>query len=145
MAVSKRIPHLTLVPGGLTEPIEAIEAVDLPADINPGSLIELSGTFQTEWLIQFLNLHPEFRTFWAERDSHISTTALYKRGLDLTKVTFGTLGQNLISPLSRVLQSQLYQVVIAPRKSVKGRIRQSLQIFTEKSNCILFLTGAPGS
>ncbi len=143
MATSERVHKLKLLIGGLEEPAgrEYLSAPALSCGIPRGSIIELLGPYRTEWLAQFLKLHPEFRTFWAEREQHILPTALYQRGLDLTKITFGTLGEDLILPLRRVLQSQLYQIVIAPQKFTEIRILKAFQLFTEKSNSVLFLMG----
>lgn len=143
MAASEKVHKLKLLIGGIEEPVsrEYLVAPALPSGIPRGSIVELLGPYRTEWLVQFLKLQPEFRIFWAEREQHILPTALHQRGLDLTKITFGTLGDDLILPLRRVLQSQLYQVVIAPQKFTEIRILKAFQLFTEKSNSILFLLG----
>ena len=139
---SERVTQLKLLLGELKEPIpkEYIVAPSLPMGLPRGVIVELIGPSRTEWLIQFLVNHKDFRIFWAERDQSILPTALYQRGLNLNRVTFGTLGEDLL-PLRRVLQSQLYQVVIAPNRFSEIRIFKALQLSTEKANSILFLMG----
>lgn len=143
MATSERISKLKLLLGELETPTpkEFLKAPQLPMGLPRGCLVELLGPLKTEWLIQFLKDQPEFRIFWAERDPQILPTALHQRGLDLSQVTFAHLADDLFLPLRRILQSQLYQVVIAPQRFEEIRVLKTLQLLTEKSNSLLFFMG----
>lgn len=143
MASSERVHKLKLLIGGLEEPTprEFLPAPLLPSGLPRGVIVELLGTHRTEWLVQFLRLHPDLRIFWAERDQQILPTALHQRGVNLNRVTFGNLGEDLIIPLRRVLQSQLYQIVITPNRFEEIRVLKAFQLFAEKSNAVLFLMG----
>jgi len=143
VATSERVSKLKLLLGELETPTqkEFLKAPQLPRGLPKGCVVELLGPLKTEWLIQFLKDQPEFRIFWAERDPQILPTALSQRGLDLTRVTFGHLGEDLFLPLRRVLQSQLYQAVIAPQRFDEVRVLKTFQLLTEKSNSVLFLMG----
>ncbi len=141
MAASERVKKLKLLIGGLEEstPRDFLSAPILSSGIPRGTIIELVGPCKTEWLIQFLKTQPHFRIFWAEQDQKILPTALHQRGLNLAQITFAKLGDDLVLPIRRVLQSQLYQVVIAPSHFTEIRILKAFQMFTEKSNALLFL------
>lgn len=143
MASSERVQKLKLLIGGMEEPgdREFLQAPLLAGGVPKGVIVELLGPLRTEWLIQFLKLHAELRIFWAERQQHILPTALQQRGVDLSRITFGTLGEDLVIPLRRVIQSQLYPLVIAPNCFTEIRVFKAFQLFTEKTNSILFLMG----
>jgi hypothetical protein len=146
MAASEKIHQLKLLIGGLEDPNprEFLAAPNLPQGVPRGIIVELVGPQKTEWLIQFLKLqqtNAEFKTFWAERDQKILPTALHQRGLDLTRITFGTFGDDLVIPVRRILQSQLYHTIIAPQKFDEIRVLKAFQLLSEKSNSILFLLG----
>ena len=66
---------------------------------------------------------------------------LHQRGVDLNSIFFATLGDDILSALRKVIQSQLYEVVLAPTAFHEIKILKALQLFTEKSNCTLFLLG----
>ena len=106
-----------------------------------GSVVEILGDYKIEWLSQFLALHPDLKVFWAERSPSILPTALHQRGVKLSQITFALLGQDLVQPLRRAIQSQVFSVVIAPQVFSEIKIFQAFQLFAEKSNCILFLLG----
>lgn len=143
MSTSARVQKLRLLIGGLEEPQgrEFIQAPGLPQGLARGLIVELLGPSKAEWLVQLLKLHPEFRTFWAESEQRILPTSLHQRGVDLTQITFAVIPGDLLTTLRRVIQSQLYTFVIAPSQFGEIKILKALQIFTEKSNGILFLLG----
>ncbi len=140
---SERLQKLKLLIGQVAQshPRDYITAPNVPNGIARGIVVELLGPCRTEWLIQVLKLHPEHRTFWAETEQRILPTSLHQRGLDLSKITFGVLDKNQATTLRRIIQSQLYQFVIAPNTFDEIKIFQAFQLFTEKSNAILFLMG----
>lgn len=141
MALSERVHQLKLLLGGLEDKPdrEFLPAPELPGGLPRGVMIELVGTMKTEWLLQFLKLHPELRIFWAEREQRILPTAIHQRGVDLSRITFGTFGKDLVIPLRRVVQSQVYQVVIAPNVFPEIRVLKAFQLFCEKANALFFL------
>ncbi len=143
MSASARVQKLKLLIGGLTEPQprDIIHAPEILNGIPRGIIVELMGSQRTEWLVQLLKLYPEARTFWSEEEQRILPTSLHQRGIDLTKITFGVVRGDAVTTLRRVIQSQLYQFVIAPNTFTEIKIFQAFQLFTEKSNSILFLMG----
>lgn len=120
---------------------ESWTAPGLPDGIPRGALVELLGPSRTEWFLQFLKMHPELRTFWAERDQQILPTAIHQRGVDLRRITFGILGTDSVPSLRKVIQSQTYEVILAPNKFTEIKIFQAFQLFTEKANNTFFLLG----
>lgn len=143
MAASERIQELKLLIGDFQElrSKEYWAAPDLPGGIPRGVIVELLGPWRTEWFLQFLKMHPEFKTFWAEKNQQVLPTAIVQRGVNLESIFFATLGQDIVTPLRKVIQSQLYEVVLAPTQFTEIKIFKALQLFTEKSNCTLFLLG----
>ncbi|MBC7740905.1 MAG: hypothetical protein H7061_01830 [Bdellovibrionaceae bacterium] len=144
MSTAERLHGLRLLLGGqqlAPSTKQFWSAPQLEPGIPRGVVVELLGPCKTEWVIQFLAMHPEFKIFWAERDQSILPTALRQRGLDLTKITFGTFGKNLVQPLRRIIQSQSFEVILAPNLFEEIKVFQAFQLFTEKANSTLFLFG----
>ncbi len=143
MATAEKINALRLILGEQKTAVhkEFWQAPALPSGIPRGVIVELLGCCRTEWLIQFLVMHPEFKIFWVEKEQRILPTALQQRGLDLTKITFGTFGSNLVQPIRRIIQSRNFEVILAPNLFTEIKVFQAFQIFTEKSNVTLFLFG----
>ena len=143
MASSNGVPKLKLIKGGLEESPnqKVLKTLDLHSSIRPGSVVELFGPSRMNCLLQFLKLHPEFKIYWAEREPHISLHSLYLQGLDLTKITFGTLGKDMLLPLSQIFQNSSYQFIIAPQRLTELTDLKTLQTLTQKSNAVLFLMG----
>ncbi len=143
MSAAEKVKALRLILGGACAPSskEFWDAPALEGGVPRGVIVELLGPYKTEWLIQFLAGYPDFKIFWAQRDQAILPTALHQRGLDLTKITFGILGKQMTQSLRRTLQSQSFQIVIAPNLFEEIKIFQAFQLFTEKSNSTLFLLG----
>ena len=145
MSVAEKLGNLRLLLGH--QLISSSEKQFLPAPqlgsniVPQGSIVELLGDYKIEWLSQFLAFHPDLKVFWAERSPSILPTALHQRGVKLSQITFAILGQDLVQPLRRALQSQVFSVVIAPQMFTEIKILQAFQLFAEKSNCILFLLG----
>lgn len=143
MAVSARVQELKLLIGGFEElqSKEYWDAPNLPGGVPRGVIVELLGPWRTEWFLQFLKMHPEFRTFWAEKKQNVLPTAIQQRGVDLNSIYFATLGTDVVTPLRKVIQSQLYEVVIAPTQFTDLKVFKAFQLFTEKANSTLFLLG----
>lgn len=143
MASAERIKHLKLIIGALDQvgPSEYWTAPGLECGIPRGVIVELLGPFRVEWFIQFLKLQEQLKVFWAEQVQQILPTAIHQRGIDLRRITFGILGDDLIKPLRKVIQSQLYEVVLAPNRFTEIKEFKAFQLFTEKSNSTLFLLG----
>lgn len=143
MAASERVQQLKLLIGGFESLLskEFWPAPNLPAGIPRGVIVELLGPYRTEWFLQFLKMHPTFKTFWAEKKQQVLPTAIAQRGVELENIFFATLGEDLVTPLRKVIQSQLYEVVLAPTQFTEIKIFKALQLFTEKANCTLFLLG----
>lgn len=144
MASAEKIKHLKLIIGALEQvgPTAYWEAPNLACGVPRGVVVELLGPARTEWFIEFLKLNSELRVFWAERAQQILPTAIHQRGVDLKRITFAMVGDDLIKPLRRVIQSQLYQAVLAPNRFTEIKEFKAFQLFTEKSNSTLFLLGS---
>jgi hypothetical protein len=140
---SQRIRELKLLIGGLESPTlrESYPCQNLPCGVPKGAIVELLGPAKTEWLLQFLRENESLRIFWAEREQSVLPTAIHQRGVDLQRITFGILGKDPTIALRRIIQSQLYPVVIAPNQFEELRVFKAFQLLTEKSNSVLFLMG----
>lgn len=145
MSAAEKIRHLKLVLGEEHKFLQK-EFWPLPGTIpslSPGipkgAIIELLGSAKVEWLIAFLKSNPEFKIFWAEREQSVLPTALYQRGLNLENITFGLFGEDMMQPLRRIIQSQSFEIVIAPQIFDEIKTLKALQLFTEKANTSLFL------
>ena len=145
MSVAEKLVNLRLILGHQlisSAEKEYLNAPQLGSGVIPkGALVELLGDYKVEWLAHFLALHPDLKVFWAEKDESILPTALHQRGVHLSQVTFAILGQNLVQPLRRAVQSQVFSILIAPHLFSEIKILQAFQLFAEKSNCTLFLLG----
>ena len=143
MALAEKIQHLKLIIGAVDVTVarEAWVAPGLADGVPKGAIVEILGTKKFEWFIQFLKQHPEIRTFWAERNQQVLPTALQQRGLDLKQVTFGLLGSDSFVSLRKIIQSQVYEIIIAPNSFEELRVFRAFQLITEKSNNTLFLVG----
>lgn len=141
MAASAKIRELKLLIGEIEniETREVFVAPSLPHGIARGSIVELMGPHKTEWLLLFLKEQPELKVFWCEKKQSILPTAIAQRGVELSRITFAVVNENMVLPVRKVLQSQLYEVVVAPSEFTEIRILKALQLFTEKANSILFL------
>ena len=142
MSSAEKIKHLKLIIGAVDVSVErdAWAAPTLPDGVPKGAVVEIYGPKKYEWLILFLKQHPEIKIFWAENTQQVLPTALVQRGLDLKQITFGILGNNSFVSLRKIIQSQVYEVVIAPNNFTELRVFRAFQLITEKSNNTLFLT-----
>jgi len=120
---------------------EFMPAPGLASGVPKGVIVELLGAARTEWFLEVLKINADFRVFWCEREQRILPTAIQQRGVDLERITFGLLADDLYQPLRRVVQSQLYQVILAPNEFSELRIFKAFQLLTEKTNATLFLLG----
>ena len=125
----------------MTLPRESWPAPGLADGIPKGAIVELLGTQKFEWFIQFLKQHPEMKVFWAEKTQSVLPTALEQRGLDLRRVSFGILGEDCFVSLRKIIQSQVYEVILAPNVFKELKMFRAFQLLTEKSNNTLFLAG----
>lgn len=146
-ATAEKIQHLKLMIGAVdvTLPRESWSAPGLTEGIPKGAVVEILGPQKFEWFIAFLCAHPELDVFWAERAPGVLPTALYQRGVDLGRVTFGILGDDCFVSLRKILQSQVFPVVLAPAGFSELRQLQSFQLLTEKNHNTLFLAAEPGA
>lgn len=141
MATAEQIQHLKRLIGAvdISEQRESWVAPDLENGIPKGSVIELLGPQKYEWMIQFLKHHPQIKTFWAEREQQVLPTALHQRGLDLRQITFGLFPDAAFVPLRRIIQSQVYEVIISAQQFKELKMLRAFQLLTEKANNVLFL------
>lgn len=109
--------------------------------IPKGAVVEILGNRKYEWFIQFLKQNPEIKTFWAEKEQHVLPTALQQRGLNLDQITFGVFGEDSYLSLRKVIQSQVFDVIISPNVFKELKLLRAFQLMTEKSNNTLFLVG----
>lgn len=143
MATAEKLNALRLIIGGQNQVSdkEFWTAPELPSGVPRGVIVELLGPYKTEWTVQFLAMHSTLKTFWAEKERSVLPTALKQRGVDLGQVKFGTFAADMVQPLRRIIQSQCFDVILAPNAFEEMRIFQAFQLFTEKSNSTLFLFG----
>jgi len=145
MSVAEKLGNLRLILGHQlisSSEKEYLQDAQLGSETIPkGAVVELIGDYKIEWLAQFIAQHPDLKVFWAEKEQSILPTALHQRGVNLAQVTFAVLGQNMVQPLRRAVQSQVFSILIAPNLFPEIKILQAFQLFTEKSNCTLFLLG----
>ncbi len=109
--------------------------------IPKGAVVEILGNKKYEWFIQFLIQNPEIKTFWAEKEQQVLPTALQQRGLNLDRITFGIFGEDSYLSLRKVIQSQVFDVIISPNLFQELKLLRAFQLMTEKSNNTLFLVG----
>lgn len=140
---AERIKHLKLVIGAVdvTLPRESWSAPGLPDGVPKGAVVEILGSQKFEWVIEFLKQNPELKIFWAEKTQSVLPTALSQRGLDLGRVSFGVLGDDCFVSLRKIIQSQVYEVILAPNLFKELKMFRAFQLLTEKSNNTLFLAG----
>jgi hypothetical protein len=105
------------------------------------AVVELLGNARVEWLVQFFIEHPEEKILWCEQEQNINPTALFQRGMDLARVKFINVEDNLQQPLRVALDSQGYRFVVAPTMTDEVRVFQRLQHMAEKSQATVFLMG----
>jgi hypothetical protein len=141
-ARSEKIRSLKLLIGQIPPSgREVLSAPGLPQGLPRGLIVELTGTAATEWLCQFLKTHSTLAVFWCEKKQQILPTALAQRGVGLEQVTFAVFAEQSVPSLRRVIQSQLYPVVIAPSDFNDLNVLKAFQLFTEQANSLLFLLG----
>ena len=139
-ASPEKIQKLRLLIGEMSglQPKEFFRADDLPLGIPRGALVEVSGNLKTEWLIRFLRQNEKLQAFWMEKEQTILPTAIQQRGVGLDRVVFGEVS-DLYPALRRVVQSQLFEVVIVPSAFEELRVLKALQLLAEKANTTVFL------
>jgi hypothetical protein len=111
----------------------------LSVGIPRGSLVELTGNAKAEWLASFLKENKNLRVFWCEEEQTIFPTAISQRGINLNRIVFGILKDSLFSSLRKIIQSQVFEVVISPSSFTETKLLKALQLFSEKANTTLFL------
>ncbi|MGZ3691940.1 MAG: hypothetical protein ACXVAX_10580 [Pseudobdellovibrio sp.] len=142
MGSAEKIRHLKLVIGAVdvSVPRESFSAPEVGDGLPKGAITELIGPKKFEWISSLLKQHPEIKVFWAEPVQKVLPTALRQRGVDLERITFATLGDDLFVPLRKVIQSGVYEIVIAPNIFKELKMIRAFQLLTEKSNVSLILT-----
>ncbi len=118
---------------------EFFRSPGIPLGIPRGAIVEIAGDQKTEWLIQLLRENPALQAIWIEREQTVFPPALQQREVALERVTFSALDE-LYLAVRRVIQSQVFEVVIAPSVFAELRVLKALQLLAEKANATLFLT-----
>lgn len=138
---AEQIRHLKLVINAMdvTQPRESWLAPGLIEGIPKGAIVELQGTSRFEWFITFLKEHPTLNCFWAEKEQSVLPTSLHQRGIDLNRVTFAIFKEKEFPSLRKVIQSQVFPVIISNHSFNEIKMLQSFQLLTEKSNSTFFL------
>jgi hypothetical protein len=141
MANSEKIHALKLYLNEKSKPSdkEFLSSSALSFRIPRGALVELSGNSKAEWVVQFLKENKELKVFWCEEKQSVFPTAISQRGVSLDRIVFGVFKEELFSSLRKILQSQSFEVVISPSSFSEIKMLKALQLFSEKSNCTLFL------
>ncbi|MCC2677808.1 MAG: hypothetical protein K0R29_384 [Pseudobdellovibrio sp.] len=141
MASAEQIRHLKLVINAMdvTQPRESWQAPGLQDGVPKGAIIELQGPSRFEWFITFLKENPSLNCFWAEKSQSVLPTALHQRGIDLNRITFAVFKEKEFPSLRKVIQSQIFPVVISTHHFNEIKMLQSFQLLTEKSNSSFFM------
>jgi hypothetical protein len=141
MASAEQIRHLKLVINAMdvTQPRESWQAPGLSDGVPKGAIIELQGHSRFEWFISFLKENPSLNCFWAEKEQSVLPAALHQRGIDLSRVTFAVFKEKEFPSLRKVIQSQVYPVILSNHSFNEIKVLQSFQLLTEKSNSNFFL------
>ncbi len=121
MAATSKLRKLNMSTDSISvnQAVERWSAPGWIAGIPRGAVIEILGSHAAEWFIEFLKLHPELGVFWADK-THQAIS------------------------LRRVMQTQMFEVLLAPNKYSDVKTLQALQIFAEKSKTTLFLFSIDG-
>lgn len=143
MGASEKIHQLKLILGDqfTLAPKESWKAPHVASGVPKGALVELIGTAKVEWLLTFLQAHPEAQVFWYEKKQKILPTAFVQRGVALERVTFALLEKDLMTSLRRVIQSQIFDVIVGPNEFHEIKTYKALQLLSEKANSTFFLLG----
>jgi hypothetical protein len=151
MAVAEKLRHLKMLIGQNDALAEALlaggaswSAPGLEGGLPRGALVEIVGPRKYEWFIAFLNMHPQLQCFWMEKKQQVLPTALAQRGLRLENFTFAVLGEEAFSTLRRVVQSQVFDVVLSTHVYSDLKKLRALQLFAEKAQSTVFLLNAKG-
>jgi hypothetical protein len=141
MASSQKIRDLKILLGEkeALEKKEFFISSTLSIGIPRGSLVELTGHAKAEWLALFLKENKNLKVFWCEEKQSVFPTALSQRGVNLNGVVFGVLKEGLFSSLRKIIQSQVFEIVISPSSFTETKLLKALQLFSEKANTTLFL------
>lgn len=107
--------------------------------IPKGCLVEITGNAKAEWIVRFLKENENVRVFWCEEKQSIFPTAMSQRGVNLERIVFGVFKDNLFSALRKIIQSQVFEVIVGPSSFKEIKLLKALQLFTEKANSTLFL------
>lgn len=144
MSSAEKLHHLKLIAGAvdITVVRDSFSAPNLPSGVPKGTVVEITGPRKYEWYISFLKQHPELRCFWAERQPQVLPTSLHQRGVNLENITFGILGDDCFVSIRKIIQSQVYPVILTTTPFKELKMLRAFQLLTEKSNTILFLAGS---
>lgn len=126
---------------GIFSPQEFWSAPQCPGGVPRGVVVELLGPARTEWLLAFLKQNSDLQIFWAEREQRILPTAIQQRGVDLERVSFGLFPEDMLVPLRKVIQSQIFEVVVSPNSWSEVKVFKAFQMMAEKARSTVFLMG----
>lgn len=116
-------------------------APHFPSGIAKGIVVELLGNARTEWLLQLFTMHPDHYILWCERETSVSPTAIFQRGVGLERIKFVISGGDLQQPLRLALESQHYPFIIAPNRFTEITTFQRLSLLAKKAKSTVFLLG----
>ena len=112
-----------------------------PSGVAKGIISELMGNARTEWLISFFKQYPEQLILWCEHETRINPTAIFQRGLNLERIKFVKVTDNIHQIIRLALESQLYPFIVAPTTFDDITMFHRLHLLAEKSKSNLFLLG----
>ena len=118
---------------------ETWAAPHLACGVAKGIVVELSGNGRIEWLLEFFKLHPDTFIFWCEREQSVNPTAIYQRGIDLKRILFANVADDLQKILHRTLEGGQYPFIIAPNRAPDVRSMQRLHLLAGKVKSTVFL------
>jgi hypothetical protein len=104
-----------------------------------GTLIEVKGYGKTEFVVQFLKEHPEFRVAWVEKEMTLNPFALLQRGIRLEQILFIEAPREGLWALQQVLNSQCFQSIVVSGFEFDFRELRRFQMLNEKSQGHFFI------
>lgn len=145
-------PHLRSLPDGSTDSrsvrlqalraqvgaldgtfqIETYKHQDLQVGVPKGAVVELLGPARYEFVAHFLAQQNQ-ACLWVQKDLSFFPTALFQRGIDLTKNVFVEAGNDVQWVLKQVLQSQIFPFIVGEDFAIQEKDLRKLQLLAERS------------
>ena len=104
-----------------------------------GAIVEVVGHGKTEFVVQFLKEHPEFKIAWIEKEMSLNPFALLQRDLKLEQFLFIEAATHGIWALQQILNSQCFQAIVVSGFEFDFKQLRRFQMLTERSQGHFFI------